>query len=132
MRMTRRRLLLLALPVALGCSAALLWVVWPHTAITPDNAAKIKRGMTLAEVEAILGGPPGNYASNYTGLGTGYAGPGGALIVFDVQERTTWAGDDGMLTVFLDNDGRVRKTQFYEVIDRDTFMGSIRRWLLGL
>ncbi|SRR5260370_6050871 len=59
--MTRRRLLLvvsagvLAASLALGAGA---WLRWPRTAITRENAAKIHIGMTLAEVEAILGGPP--------------------------------------------------------------------------
>jgi hypothetical protein len=52
----RRRLLLLVLLVGslvLGVGA---WLVWPRTAITRENAAKIHVGMTLAEAEAILGG----------------------------------------------------------------------------
>jgi len=32
-------------------------VLWPPTAITPENAAKIEKGMTLTDVETILGGP---------------------------------------------------------------------------
>ena len=56
-RITRRRLLLFGLPaglIALGVGA---WMLWPHTAITRENAAKIQVGMTLTAVEAILGGP---------------------------------------------------------------------------
>jgi hypothetical protein len=44
----------------LSASAALACAVWLYstrTAITEDNAVRIKPGMTLAEVEAILGGP---------------------------------------------------------------------------
>lgn len=35
------------------------WLLWPRptTAITRENAERIKLGMTIAEVEAILGGP---------------------------------------------------------------------------
>ena len=51
---TRRRLLL---PSLLACLATLAVVLWPRTAITPENAAKIQAGMTLTEVEALLGGP---------------------------------------------------------------------------
>jgi hypothetical protein len=58
MTMTRRRLLLLALPVALALLAVgATWLLLPQTAITRANAARIKPGMTLAQVEAILGGP---------------------------------------------------------------------------
>src|SRR5260370_35995153 len=34
-----------------------VWLLWPRSAITRENAAKIHVGMTLAEAEAILGGP---------------------------------------------------------------------------
>lgn len=52
-----RRLLLLALPVGLLVLAIGVGLLWPRTAITRENAAKIEPGMTLAEVEAKLGGP---------------------------------------------------------------------------
>jgi hypothetical protein len=53
----KRRLLwygLFAAPAAFLLGA---WLLWPRTAITAAGAAKIEVGMTLAEVEAILGGP---------------------------------------------------------------------------
>ncbi len=52
-----RRLLLLAVVAVAMALASGTWLLWPRTAITRENAAKIKEGMTLAEVEAILGGP---------------------------------------------------------------------------
>jgi hypothetical protein len=55
--MTRRRLLLFGLLATLACAAVAVWLPWPWTAITRENAARIEMGMTLAEVEAILGGP---------------------------------------------------------------------------
>ena len=33
------------------------WLLWPRPSITRENAAKIGIGMTLGEVEALLGGP---------------------------------------------------------------------------
>jgi hypothetical protein len=57
--MTRRTrlLLLFGLPAGLTVLAVGVWLLWPRTAITPENAAKIQVGMPLPEVEAILGGP---------------------------------------------------------------------------
>src|SRR5882724_3097118 len=52
---TRRRLLVfgpLASLLVLGMRSA-----WPRTAITRANAARVQKGMTLDQVEAILGGP---------------------------------------------------------------------------
>jgi hypothetical protein len=55
--MTRRLRLLLGVPVAVVVLGVGAWLLLPRTAITRENAAKIQVGMTLAEVEAILGGP---------------------------------------------------------------------------
>jgi hypothetical protein len=59
--MPRRRLLLFALPamlVLVGVVWVAFWLAKPRTAITRENAARIQEGMTLAEVETMLGGPP--------------------------------------------------------------------------
>jgi hypothetical protein len=53
--MTRRRLVLIGLVAVLVLIG--LGLLWPATAITRENAARIQVGMTLAEVEALLGGP---------------------------------------------------------------------------
>jgi hypothetical protein len=60
---TRHRLLLLAVPVALVLLGVGAWLLWPHTAITRENAAKIHKGMTITEVEVVLGGPQRNEAT---------------------------------------------------------------------
>jgi hypothetical protein len=57
--MTRRtrRLLLLALPAGLAVALVAAWLHWPRpSAITRENAAKIRAGMTLAEAENSPGG----------------------------------------------------------------------------
>jgi hypothetical protein len=58
--MTRRRMLLFGLLAAVAAVvgiAVAAWLLWPGSAITRENAADIREGMTLAEVEAMLGGP---------------------------------------------------------------------------
>jgi hypothetical protein len=56
--MTRRRVLLFGSVAVAVALAVAVWLVWPAaTAITADNATRIKEGMTHSEVEAILGGP---------------------------------------------------------------------------
>lgn len=51
-----RRFLFLSL-AAVMVKLTVAWVVWPRSAITRENVARIQRGMTRIEVEAILGGP---------------------------------------------------------------------------
>jgi hypothetical protein len=53
----RLRLLVLVVVGAVAAVAIGVWLLWPRTALTRENAAKIQVGMTLTEVEAILGGP---------------------------------------------------------------------------
>src|SRR5256885_642573 len=56
--MTRRRVLLLAVPSTAVALAVAAWLLWPRpSAITPENIDRITDGMALAEVEAILSGP---------------------------------------------------------------------------
>lgn len=57
---TRRRLLVFGLFAGLLALGGGIWLLWPQESpseINQDNAARIQTGMTLAEVEAILGGP---------------------------------------------------------------------------
>lgn len=58
---TRQRLLLLGLVTGSLVLGAGFWVLWPRpSAITVENAEKIRTGMSLADVEILLGGPPRN------------------------------------------------------------------------
>jgi hypothetical protein len=66
--MTRRtrRLLLFGLPTAVVVVLLAVWLLWPRSALTRENAAKIREGMTRAEVEALLGGPARNESTGLT------------------------------------------------------------------
>jgi hypothetical protein len=71
--MTRRRLLLFGLLATIAILAT-VWLLWPRTAITRENAAKIQPGITLADVEKLLGCPDRDES---TGPLTGEDGRGG-------------------------------------------------------
>jgi hypothetical protein len=45
-----------------------VWLLWPCTAITRANAAKIQNGMTRVEVLTLLGGPPRDESTGPLGL----------------------------------------------------------------
>ena len=53
-----RRVLMFGLPAVTLAGLLAFWLLPTRTAITRQNAEKIQKGMTLAEVEDILGGPP--------------------------------------------------------------------------
>jgi hypothetical protein len=52
---------LLAVAVLTGVVLGAVWVLWPEPAIGPASYERIQLAMTQAEVEAVIGLPPGNY-----------------------------------------------------------------------
>jgi hypothetical protein len=59
---SRRRLLLLGGVILFLAVGVLIWCLTrPNPQIDRERFGQLKDGMTLAEVEAILGAPPGNY-----------------------------------------------------------------------
>jgi hypothetical protein len=76
---------------------------WPRAdRITQENCDRIRKGMTLAEVEAILG-PPGDYRNGPTDfdLPDWWATPTGV----GGQAWAVWKGDHGGIYVFRYGDG---------------------------
>jgi hypothetical protein len=61
MRMRRPFVKLAVVLLLAGAGALLLTAHGPRPRLTAENYGRIRPGMTLAEVEAILGAPPGDY-----------------------------------------------------------------------
>src|SRR5687768_3067975 len=63
--MTRRRVLVVLGVLAAGgmLAAGGWWLTTPRVLFTPEQVEQITAGMTLEEVEAILGAPPGDYTT---------------------------------------------------------------------
>jgi hypothetical protein len=124
--MTRRtrRLLLFVVPAAV-LVLGLAWLRWPRTAITRENASKIAEGMTLAEVEAILGGPvrddsTGPLASDLSE----------ALEAYDRPGRLKWQSDCAVICLNLDAAGNVGKVSVVPVRRAEEGpLDRLRRWL---
>jgi hypothetical protein len=114
--------------------AALGFVVWvlqppraPQSAINSENAAKIKEGMTLAEVESILGGPPrfaptGPISYDLTGI------PGVRPISPAMRE---WTSDEVVVIVWIGADDLVQRCVAVPVRREESVIVIARR-LLGL
>ncbi len=105
--MARRRLLL-ALGVALAvlvAAVAVWWLAPPRPGVTAANCARIKKGMREAEVEAILGGPPGCYVRGR--LGGEFPVPAGEGPAF-------WHDGSlgGQVDVWYAADGTVERAEF--------------------
>jgi hypothetical protein len=120
---TRRRLLLFIL-ASVAVLAVGAWLLWPRTAITRENAAKIKEGMTLAEVEAILGGP----ARNESDMPDNFIND--AFVMNGEQPFTEkrWASPGRVVILHFDDSCRViRRTTTDFGVDHSLF-DMVRRW----
>jgi hypothetical protein len=109
--MTRQRLIVLT---ALVFALAVGWAGWRcyrlKLVITFERMSDIQQGMTLAEVTAIIGGPPGDYtggdAITYM---RGSVGEDSSVF----YEGTNWWGREGMIQVQFDQYGRVESAGYY-------------------
>jgi hypothetical protein len=139
---TRRRLLLFGLlagSLALGTGA---WLFWPRPGITRENAAKIQVGMTLAEVEAILGGPSRDESTEV--VTERAAADDDDSAVFRVLDFTyprrpasspeppVWKTDQIVIVVHTSHDGRVVSSASMLVRPiglEETWSDRLCRWL---
>jgi hypothetical protein len=108
-------------------------VLWQFSGMAPrrrlavENFAHVRMGMTLAEVEALLGGPPGNYGRFTDGMGfmtlEGYISPPGAV-------EQIWCDDANRYEIYFDADGRVvghHRRAGYSQEPGDGVFGWLRR-----
>jgi hypothetical protein len=94
--MRRRRLYLLAALIVVLLACYLCFQSQTLESITPATLSRIENGMTLSEVNEILGGPP-------TGGRT-------------VADIGIWEGSEGTAFVWFDNSGHVYASQFGNVV----------------
>ncbi len=90
------------------------FVLWPRPdRITRVNFDRIRQGMSLSEVAAVLG-PPGDYTTAPRPLTEGFTlvgviDPEGKTIFL---QRTNWSGDSGSIWIGFDSDGIAVFTAF--------------------
>jgi hypothetical protein len=135
--MSRRLLLFPFLAAVLVGLAFVVWLLWSRpTAINRENAAKIQEGMTLAEVEAVLGGPPRDDGNGVLAFQR-VDGSEGTMTRSELRSEMNqlpdvkqWLSDEVLVEVTLDHAGRVASTTIDPV--RLAHLGPIdwlRRWL---
>jgi hypothetical protein len=116
--------LVLAGALVLGLTPPESWIDWGHF-------EAIEVGMTRADLERLLGGPPRN---ELPGQATIWVPRDGKKVSFHTTPRLTggpffaaaegeeelvWLGEEGLIAVLVGADGRVRDTYFSTVHDRD-------------
>ncbi len=124
--MSRRRLYLFGLAAAALALVSAVWWFWPRTLITRENLAKLTPGMTRTEVEAILGGPAGDYSRRADEA---------AVLVSTVKPRPGvvthwWAGNEAIILVDIGPDDRAVATDVLNLPPLHTgAIAAVRRWL---
>ena len=123
--MTKRRLVWAGVVLLLAVAACfILWQLFGKSnSVNLANHWRIRGGETLAEVEAILGGPPGDYTST----------PGQKRFRLNVwyERSETWVSDEGMVIVGFDTDGRATGTRSFigPGVQTPDVLERLRRWL---
>jgi hypothetical protein len=118
---------------AVALAAALLLPRWlaDGPGIAWANYCRIRTGMSRAEVEALLGGPPGGYCTERT------------ILIEDPSlppppdDGEIWAGDDGGVIVVFDAGGQVTakgwiKSQYGTKWSLRRFAWRVEEWWRGL
>jgi hypothetical protein len=92
--------------------------------IDRDHCDRIEEGMRQEEVEAILGGPPGDFMTDDA---ITYADP----VWHDGERCEFWSGDEGQILVRFDGQGAVRRQSFDTPHRRHplSVAGRVRAWL---
>lgn len=134
--MRRKLLTLTLLAVVMGIGfVGYLWWTAPRHRINWGSATKINKGMTRAEVEAILNVPPGVYCSGPT---TGeywrsWIGPEQGCDLMRESGGSEWVARDLTIYVSFDRDGRVQDTcvgfPASATLVPETWLDKVRRWL---
>jgi hypothetical protein len=125
----RRKWKLVAVIVLTGLILTFVLPAWLRgPQINKDSFDQIKRGMTRQEVEAILKRPPGDYTDRRVNRIADYAVCGAEIPEWSYRE---WIGDDGIIILAFDEEGRVGYTQFIAVDHwpERTYRERLRAWI---
>lgn len=93
--------------VAVGMVCGMLWYAWSVLGIgrlntSEESYMKIEKGMSLQDVEAILGGPPANYRRSMRLR---------RILISGAVVRE-WGSNRGSISVGFDENDRVVSTAF--------------------
>ena len=125
MKCKRLLLVLACLTVMIFTGYAAVRLTAPRPNLISENIGRIEDGMTVQEVENILGAPAGNYSSlrdaEAADLPQCYDKPGDKI----------WVDDQMWLGVRFDETGKVTTYDYYRHRRNQdkTFLDHLRRWL---
>jgi hypothetical protein len=111
---------------------AVVWLVLPDMThqssgvrLTRDSFSEISEGMTLSEVETVLGGSAGEYSTRPIG------DPRGATRPPDGCYERTWVDNHAMIEITFNGEDRVVMKQYYKVSPLDNSWIAYLKSLMG-
>jgi len=104
--MTRKRRYLISAAVLAACVCVAIAFALPSSSITKENFDQIEQGMTLAQVERILGGK-----------GDAFVGEG----------QRFWKHADGTVIIVRLNEGKVLDQRFFP--STESIPDKLHRWM---
>ncbi len=119
--MSRRHLLLAATLIVLMVTGVVVaWVAWPRSSRSlRESARRIDFGMTLAEVEQVLGGSAAGASTRRFQDGAGRV---------QLWTRRIWLDDGFAIRVQFDTDERVVSRTMLD-LPTNSIVEKARRWL---
>lgn len=112
--MMKRRLVWVGIAVCLALAVCLsAWLLSRPHPVNRANFQRIQVGMTLAEVEDILG-PPGDHAGVIYLSRCRLSGRWPESERDDQGAGFEWMSNEGEIAIWFDEDRRVAKTRFWE------------------
>ncbi len=127
--------LLLLIGSAVVGTTVIVFLISQRPCVTRENFEKIDPGMTMAEVEALLGVPTGNPKQEVY-ISFLYTRPMPEPRVSDMAELNArlavmqteeWVGEEFAIRVYFDSSGRVFTAMGWVCGTRETFLKRVRR-----
>jgi hypothetical protein len=108
--MCRRHLrLFAACSIVLAVGVVAIFLGEPRVRIDQTAFVAIRAGMNEAQIERILGGPPGDYRTGEVDYLLAHTQPGET----SGTRLCRWVGDKGIINVLVGRDGRMVSATFY-------------------
>jgi hypothetical protein len=98
--------------------------------VTRENCAQVQKGMTIAEVESVFGGPPGDYRTQPTVGDWAILGDPHWRLVDGVPSWGVWYGDDCSIEVQL-ADGCVTNIVCFANERKSIEVSALVQWRLA-
>jgi hypothetical protein len=111
------------------------WFYFPRQLPRPDAFYLITKAMTQAEVEALVGGPPGDYGNYGVGWHNNGFMTAEAFLAPEGSIEKCWWDDTQRFEVWFDSNNRVvgvHKRAYCQAGPREWLPEDLRRWLVDL